>query len=168
MLFFLITDFYYRAFLKLDGSTAFEDINAYYLALALLAGEAGMKKALFDAPYMHAMAKDEQIREIMKKIEVEVDADLAREWPNKWPARVAVHCADGRRSNQLIEYPLGEPEHPLPYSQLVEKFKRASQGYLRSSEADRAIEIIEQLEKPGSIANLLPLVSGEKSGGATL
>jgi 2-methylcitrate dehydratase PrpD len=139
----------------------------FNLALALVAGDAGLQKALFDVEYMQTMLNDASVQEVMEKVEVEIDADLAREWPNKWPARVTVLLADGGTRQQLIEYPLGEPEHPLPYAQLVDKFKRASRGYLTESEASLVPDLIENLEQPESVNTLLQLVSGEKSPGGT-
>jgi len=137
----------------------------FNLALALVEGDAGMQRALFDQPYLQAMAKEKRIQEAMRKIEVETDASLAREWPNKWPAQVKVVLTGGQSQQQLVEYPLGEPEHPLPYWQILDKFKRASQGYLTEEETAQVQGIVENLEQPGSIESLLQLVSGRGNDG---
>ena len=139
----------------------------FNLALALVAGDGGMQKALFDVPYMQEMLLVPEVQANMGKVTVEVDPELAKEWPNKWPARVSVQLIDGREMEQLIEYPLGEPEHPLAYAQLVDKFQRAGQGYLTECETNLVLELIDNFEQPGSVARLMPLVSGEKNPGGT-
>jgi len=75
----------------------------FNLALALVEGDAGMQRALFDQAYLQAMAKEKRIQEAMGKVEVETDATLAREWPNKWPAWVKVLMAGGQSEQQLID-----------------------------------------------------------------
>jgi 2-methylcitrate dehydratase PrpD len=136
----------------------------FNLAFVLVAGDAGLAKAMFDEKYTQSMMEDPAVRNEMKKVELVVDTDLAREWPNKWPARVSVVLSDGQIQEQLIEYPLGEPEHPIPYSQLVDKFKRAARGYLTEKEADEALTTIQTLEEPGKIGLLMKQVSGEHGG----
>ncbi len=131
----------------------------FNLALALVSGEGGIQRGLFDKEYVLAMLMDSQVREAMEKVEVKIDMELAKDWPNKWPSWVKVFLADGHSYYEIIEYPLGEPEHPMPYSQLVSKFKGASQSYLSELEASRVVETIENFEQLTHVSTLMELVS---------
>lgn len=132
----------------------------FNLALALVKGERGMLEVLFNQQYAQDMLKEPQIQENMKKVKVIVDSDLAREWPNKWPARVAVNLKDGQEFERQIDYPLGEPENPLSYFRLLEKFRKAGEGYLSKSAATLVTEKVENLDESDSIATFMSLISG--------
>ncbi|MEW6106811.1 MAG: MmgE/PrpD family protein, partial [Bacillota bacterium] len=131
----------------------------FNVALAMLAGEAGMERALLDQEYVRAMLDDPQVREIMRRVHVSVDAELARGWPDRWPARVAVHLRNGVVRQETVEYPLGEPENPMTYEQLVKKFNRASQGYLSTTDAARVLDTVENLDRLDNVVMLTGMLS---------
>ncbi|HYF91561.1 MAG TPA: MmgE/PrpD family protein [Symbiobacteriaceae bacterium] len=138
----------------------------FNVALALLAGAAGMQRALFDQEYGQAMVRDKEINKVMAKTEVEVDPRLGEGWPDKWPAKVVVTLTDGAVLERLVEYPLGEPERPMQYSQLVGKMQEAAKGYLTEVEVEHVVETIQSLEKLRSVRDLMQLVSkGSTAGG---
>lgn len=140
----------------------------FNLALALVEGESGMNRALLDQDYVSSKLNDQAIRELVGKVHVDVDPALAREWPNKWPAEVTVNLSDARTFSRLVEYPLGEPENPIPYGQLRDKFLRASRGYL-GERGTQVLDVVENLEELPDIGALMSLVSGEPraKGGAS-
>jgi 2-methylcitrate dehydratase PrpD len=137
----------------------------FSLALALIAGEAGMNKALFDQKYTQAMLLDPQIKAVMTKVSVKNDSELAREWPNKWPVKIKITQKDGNIYEKFIEYPLGEPENPMLDAQLVEKFNRASSGYLSPDEATELRQMIDNFEALVDVGAVLKLVSGKYQRG---
>jgi 2-methylcitrate dehydratase PrpD len=133
----------------------------FNLALALVAGEEGMNRALFDQEYIQAMLMDPRIKAVMQKISVKNDSELARAWPQKWPIKIKVTLTSGQIFEKLIEYPLGEPENPMQKSQLVEKFKRAGAGYLTVAGMAAVQDLIEDFEKVEDVGSLMKLVSGK-------
>lgn len=135
----------------------------FNIALALIEGEEGMYRSLFDQAYTQSMLKDDRIRGLVRRVAVEEDAGLAAEWPDKWPAIIKVVHNDGRVHEKRIDYPLGEPEHPVSRDQLLEKFRRASEGYLGEERIREVQNVIEDVEKLAHVGTLLKLVSGRQA-----
>jgi 2-methylcitrate dehydratase PrpD len=89
-------------------------------------------------------------------VSVRTDPELAR---RNEPARVVAFDADGRRSEVLVESPVGSPEHPLPTGRLLEKFRRlleaAPGGAERSSAVERTV-LEREPTQPVRASALLP------------
>lgn len=137
----------------------------FNLALAFITGETGMERALIDQPYVESMLKEARVQELMKKVSVKLDPDLAKDWPHKWPARVKISLSNGQSFDQTIEYPLGEPEHPMAYAKLIDKFKRASQGYLSEAEAQTVAQMVENFDRENDMKAFFRAVSGMHGAG---
>jgi 2-methylcitrate dehydratase PrpD len=73
---------------------------------------------------------------------------------------VVAFDADGRRSEVLVESPVGSPEHPLPTGRLLEKFRRlleaAPGGAERSSAVERTVLEREPTQSVRAAALLPP------------
>jgi len=131
----------------------------FNLALALIEGAEGLKRALFDQDFIQSMLLNPYIKEIMKKIKFNVNPELAQDFPNKWPSEVKISLTNDQIYQHLVEYPSGEPENPLPDEQLIDKFKRAGNGYLSAGEINEIVNMIDDLENLIDISNLLRKVS---------
>lgn len=97
----------------------------FNLAVALLYGEGGVD-ALFEPQTSLRMLEDSQVKGLVEKTKIVVDHAMDRDFPALWPARVSVLLKDGRRMSVRKDVARGEPEVPVSYDYIVQKFRRLS------------------------------------------
>ena len=83
-----------------------------------------------------------EIRETMSKVSMVKDPEIEKDFPREWPARAVIVLEDGRRLEQLIPFPKGDPENPLTWDEMALKFT-ALAGKVLS--AERCEELIRQV-----------------------
>jgi 2-methylcitrate dehydratase PrpD len=115
--------------------------------VAVLCGSAGLDQ--FTVEQIHS----EAVRQMMKKVVLEKDMSLEKNFPREWPARVVIHLSDGRSFEKFIRHPKGDPENPLTWDEMAEKFESLAGTVLP---AERCRQIIDQIAgtKPAAIASL--------------
>jgi len=86
---------------------------------------------------------DERLIGLMKKIEVDVDSEIERFYPNQRGSIVEVYTVDGNILRGKVSYPLGEPENPLPQSIIQEKFREAAGLFLSKKSLDRIENLLD-------------------------
>src|SRR5262249_38943450 len=99
---------------------------------------------------------DKDIAALLRRTSVTVAPDLTAKYPGAWPARVRVTLADGTELSGAADYPVCNPENPVPTSQLEEKFT----GLLTPSAwgedgADQALSALQSLDACNDMADVL-------------
>jgi 2-methylcitrate dehydratase PrpD len=126
--------------------TEINDLNvrgdAYFNIPYALAALLVLKRNDWDAFDEHHF-KNRRIIEMMKKIEVYVDASVESLYPEQRGAKVSVSLSNGSTLRDDVQFPLGEPENPLPLEMTLEKLNAAAGPYL----APVAINKLEQMLK---------------------
>ncbi|WP_102026607.1 MmgE/PrpD family protein [Salirhabdus sp. Marseille-P4669] len=114
----------------------------YCTALALFTGKGGL-----DCFHEHALW-DEEIRQVMKKVKVEVDPEMDKAYPEKWGAKVEVKLTNGEVITKQADFPKGDPENPVTQNDLVEKFMELVSDIPQSKRQSLATNLlsIEKLE----------------------
>jgi len=97
----------------------------FNVAVALVHGEAGVD-ALFEPEGCSRMLRDPDVRRLVERTEVVVNPDMDRDFPGIWPAKVSVLLRDGRTVSVRKDLARGEPEVPVSYGYIVQKFRRLS------------------------------------------
>lgn len=92
--------------------------NEFCTALALYRGSAGLND------FTESTLWNEDIRALMSKMYVYVDAEMEQAYPDKWAAKMTVKLKDGRELTRSLNYPKGDPENPVTTEELVLKFKQ--------------------------------------------
>jgi 2-methylcitrate dehydratase PrpD len=86
---------------------------------------------------------------------VTVAPDLTTKYPGAWPARVRVTLADGTELSGAADYPVGNPENPVPTSQLEEKLTALLAPTAWSDDAAaRALAALRSLDTCDDIADV--------------
>jgi 2-methylcitrate dehydratase PrpD len=136
--------------------------DAYFNIPYALAAHLVLKRNDWDAFDEHHF-KNRRIIEMLKKIEVYLDASVESLYPKQRGAKVSVFLSNGSTLSGGVQFPLGEPENPLPLEMTLEKLHAAAESFLPP-------EAINKLEKMLKIPNpnerfgmLLALVSGEST-----
>ena len=112
--------------------------------LALLAAEG--PQALL--PMTEAALHQPATVSLARRITLACDPALDDLFPQKAPARVTV-CAGGRRHVRQVIDPLGDPDRPMGWDRLVEKFRRLTRQQLDAKRQDRMVATIDAMETHG-------------------
>jgi len=121
----------------------------YCLAAALKFGRVGVEE--FD----EACLRDADLRRLMDKIILNADPELDRTYPAKWPARVEITLNDGRALTGSVDYPKGDPEHPLSQRELRQKFENLTHGLLSVPVIESIYHKSIHLEQATRVSRLL-------------
>jgi 2-methylcitrate dehydratase PrpD len=83
-----------------------------------------------------------RVRQMMNKVVLAKDPLIEETFPREWPARVVIRLSDGVAYEKFVRYPKGDPENPLTWDEMADKF-RSLAGALLPAGQDR--EIIESV-----------------------
>jgi len=72
--------------------------------------------------YSEEIIKSAEVAEVMKKVRIRKDPELERLYPRQWPSTVEIRTRGGGSYNTFVPYPKGDPENPLSWEELEEKF----------------------------------------------
>ncbi|MCI5837141.1 MAG: MmgE/PrpD family protein [Veillonellaceae bacterium] len=115
----------------------------YCLACALRDGEVTL------AHFSEEDRRDPELRALMQRIRVvpapDLDALRAAD-PTKMPARVEVRYRDGRRAEETVLYPPGDPTNPLSEAEMLRKYRSLTLPYLDEEQAEARLQLLAQAE----------------------
>lgn len=98
-----------------------------------------------------------QLRALMKKISVEPDEELTKEYPAHWGCRVRAEFFDGKKMEVRVQDPSGSSKNPLSQKQLEDKAK----SLIGAAFPGREGEIAGEITKIGQWERMKPLGSME-------
>lgn len=113
-------------------------------ALSLLTGKAGLDD------FNEETLWDEDIRSLMKRVELIVDRELDNAYPEKWGASVTIYLKNGEMLTCKTDYPKGDPEKPVTEEELILKFTSLTQS-LSKTARERIVQEILGLEQKKNI-----------------
>ncbi|MFN3973683.1 MAG: MmgE/PrpD family protein [Dehalococcoidia bacterium] len=94
-----------------------------------------------------------QVTALMDRTTAVADASIAG-----MGARVALVGHSGQRWEVVVPYPLGEPENPLPWEGLAQKFRGLAQTVLSPDQVQAILQRVPVLEKEGDMASFTTLL----------
>lgn len=98
---------------------------------------------------------DQHIRDVMKRVELEVDPDIQGRFPKQRAARITVTTSDGRNISHFQPTRRGDPELPLTDAELEEKFLELACPSIGASRAERLLRSLWALDQRNDMARLL-------------
>lgn len=132
----------YRVAVETEIHTLNERGDAYFNIPYALAARIIMGKSDWDA-FDERHFTNKQLIEMMKRVSVLVDSEVDSLYPGQRGSIVEVYTIDGNVICGRVNYPLGEPENPLPDSVTREKFRQAAGGFLSKRTLDRIETILD-------------------------
>ena len=118
------------------------------VGVALLRGQVALGD--FEGPSLH----DPTLDHLRARMRVAVANDLDGLLPAAWPARVRVVMGDGEQLEETVRYPRGDPENPLSWDDLTDKFMSLTReivGFERAQELVTMCKSLEALEDCGQL-----------------
>jgi 2-methylcitrate dehydratase PrpD len=110
-------------------------------AVAILNGKATLDE------YTLESVNSVRVKELMEKISCIKDPELEKEFPKKWPASVTLQAKDGKTYSTRIDFPKGDPENPLTWDELIDKFRNLVGPVFIQARQNEIIERTRSLEK---------------------
>lgn len=102
-----------------------------------------------------------EIRAMMKRVHCVLDPSIETGFPLKWPAAVEIETKDGGRYRSRLSYPKGDPENPLSWEELIDKFLRLTGPVFSGAKCRRIIDAVRGLERVSDVTELLELLRGQ-------
>lgn len=86
-------------------------------AVAVIDGAAGLDQFTVEK------TRSAKVREVMKKVVLVKDRQIEATFPKEWPARVVIELETGECFEKFVRYPKGDPENPLSWDEMADKFR---------------------------------------------
>ncbi len=118
-------------------------------ALAILRKDASLDR------YCEQELAATDIKEMMEKVNCIRDASIEKQFPDKWPARVEIITRDGQHLSHALEYPKGDPENPLSWAEIIDKFKTLATPVFADERCDELIDLVRNIEQQKNIRELI-------------
>ena len=107
------------------------------------------------------MKDDDRIRNFMKKVKVTTSPEYTSLFPGRWPGRITIRLGKDAFEHEIID-PLGSPEQPMDWHDVVQKIKRVTIGILDSSQVDNlsaAVKRLRNCQSLNAFVNNIPVIS---------
>jgi len=116
-------------------------------AVAVLYRKAGVDQ------FQPSVIQSEEMRQMMKRVELVVDPELAKVYPQQWCATAEILTRDGKKYFKTIESPQGDPENPLSWDEMIARFHELTGRIIPKDQRGKIIEQIRRLEKIDDLKN---------------
>jgi 2-methylcitrate dehydratase PrpD len=121
-------------------------------AVALLFRKAGLNE------FHLSRIRSEEVKQMMERVECVEDPDLERTYPKQWCATVEIFTKNGQRYFTKVEYCKGDPEDPLSWEELIEKFHGLSNRFMTKERRLKIVDEVKRLEKIRDLRKWSPLL----------
>ena len=125
----------------------------YIVAVTLLEGAALLEQ------FSEKKIVDPLVRDLARRVEVTVDPDIDRVYPERYANRVEIFLRDGRRFETRVDYPKGSTGRPLSLPEVAEKFRSLAAGVLSPAQADQIVATVGHLDQIEDIRDLTRLLA---------
>jgi 2-methylcitrate dehydratase PrpD len=109
-------------------------------AAAVLYGKVGLKELQLST------IQSKPVGEMMRKVACTVDPELERTFPKQWRATAEILTEDEKRYSAMVEYPKGDPENPLSWEEMKERFHDLTGAILSKDQRLKIIAGAERLD----------------------
>jgi 2-methylcitrate dehydratase PrpD len=110
-------------------------------AVALLYRRAGLDE------FQLSKIKSEKVKQAMRLVECAVDPELDRTFPRQWGATAEILTREGKKYFAKVDYCKGDPENPLSWDELTEKFHGLCHRRMTKERRLKVVEEVKRLEK---------------------
>jgi 2-methylcitrate dehydratase PrpD len=110
------------------------------------------------AHYTDEVLKNQEIRELAKKVRFEVDPEADAKFPHKRIAGVIIKLKNGAVYTQKTEGAKGLPQNPLTDTEVRDKFRDLACVAVPKPRAEAIIKTIDSMETLGDISELVKLL----------
>jgi 2-methylcitrate dehydratase PrpD len=114
--------------------------------------------------YTDEIIKSAAVAEVMKKVRIKKDPELERLYPRQWPSTVEIRTRGGGSYQTFVAYPKGDPENPLSWDELREKFNSVTSGVYAPERQSRIADEMKKLSRSRKLDAFKSLVGARDLG----
>lgn len=104
---------YQAAFNVLGLSGLGETVHQSKFSMSFVLAVAARNGQAMITDFTESSLKDQSLREFQKRVTMEYDADIDRQFPEKWQGTVIVTCKSGETFTESVSFAKGDPECTL-------------------------------------------------------
>jgi 2-methylcitrate dehydratase len=112
--------------------------------------------------FTDAKIMDPVIREQLHKVKVVADPEIEAVFPKLQRVVVKITATDGRTFEKQLDYPKGDPRHPLTDAEIEEKFDALAEPVMTAAARKRLKDAVWNLERVGSTTELMTLCKADR------
>jgi 2-methylcitrate dehydratase len=112
--------------------------------------------------FTDAKIMDPVIREQLHKVKVVADPEIEAVFPRLQRVVVKITATDGRTFEKQLDYPKGDPRHPLTDAEIEEKFDALAEPVMTAAARQRLKDAVWNLERAGQAAELMALCKADR------
>lgn len=120
-----------------------------------------LRKSAFLDRYSMEEINNPDIQKLMTRVRCVRAPELDLDFPRKWPAAVTITLTDGRQLSSRLEHPWGDPENPLSWDELIDKFIALASAVLPMNQCREIVSMVRDLDDHRDIRKLLELLRAE-------
>ncbi len=124
----------------------------YVIAAALADGQ------VTPVQFTDAKIMDPRIREQLHKVEVVADPEIEKVFPALQRVIVRIDTTDGRKLEKQLDYPKGDPRHPLTDAEIESKFDALAEPHLSPAARQKVKDACWKLESFDSLTPFMELL----------
>lgn len=114
-----------------------------------------IKKNAFLDQYCMENIYSEDVKKMMSRIHCSEDPEIEKDFPRKWPAKVTITTGDGQTLRAQVEYPKGDPENPLSWDEIIQKYTFLTAPVFSDDKCSAIVSSVRSLENMKNVVNLM-------------
>jgi len=127
----------------------------YVAAMALRTGRVRMEA------FSDALLEDQELRQLINKVEVSVDAELDAQFPKRRAANISIETTDGETFEHYAPTRKGDPDNPLTDDELAEKFLELTGSVLGDGRAAELLDALWRLDETADLGAISAIASSQ-------
>ncbi|WP_026183982.1 MmgE/PrpD family protein [Desulfitobacterium hafniense] len=128
----------------------------YCVAVALLHDRAGIDQ------FTNGLMNDKDVRAIMALVTTQAETATGPDGnPNVNFTEVVFVMRDGATHSMVVPYPLGDPENPMSFAAMEEKFRSLVEPVYNEEKIQRILQLCNDLEKQDNLGDELAFLTNQ-------
>ncbi|MFH0882274.1 MAG: MmgE/PrpD family protein [bacterium] len=115
-------------------------------------------RAITPSSFSEEKIFDPTIRAQLRKLKVTAESGYEKLFPAKQPNEVTIVTVDGQTHVKYVEYPMGDPRHPIPAHALDAKFNSLAENVLSAARREEVKQTVYNLENVRDLGELTRLL----------
>ena len=122
---------------------------AYCVACAFAFGRCSTEEMEMD------VISSDEVLHLLEKTSLTVDDDLEKKFRMGYASIVSITLKDGRSFSEFTEHAKGDPENPVSFDEMKDRFIAMSKGVVSDKNQTNVIRLVENLEQVDDISELV-------------
>jgi 2-methylcitrate dehydratase PrpD len=130
----------------------------FCMAILLIERKAGLSQ------FSDAVVQRPDVQEMIAKVRYYVDPEAENAGFDKMVSLLKIHLQDGTVITGRADFGKGSPSNPMSFEDEAEKFRGCAEyAQWSNAKAEKIISYVRNLESASNIADLVPLLSDDKT-----